>query len=88
MEKIYSVQESQKVVILAQAIVIDMQNYLNSYLENLDIKDMIKVNKCLNELKALNIDLINPITGEISIPTCINGIKKDQKWSLIKSEIK
>ena len=81
-------QESQKVVILAQAIVIDMQNYLNSYLENLDIKDMIKVNKCINELKELNIDLINPITGEISIPTFINGIKKDQKWSLIKSDVK
>ena len=38
------------------------------------------------ELKKLNLKLLNPLTGEISIPVVEKGTKKDHRWSLIEKK--
>lgn len=84
MKKTYSLSESKKVKILAKDIIMDLQSNLLKFINSQDIKDLKKVNQNYQELKALNLTVINPLTGEISIPILKNGTKKDHYWSLIE----
>ncbi|MBI96333.1 hypothetical protein CL656_04240 [bacterium] len=86
MKKVYSLSESKKVKILAREIIQDLQENLLSFLNTQEEKYLLKINKHHQELKDLNLKIINPITGEISIPIIKNGTKKDHKWSLVKKK--
>ena len=86
MKKVYSLKESQKVKVLAKDIIQDLQKNLLDFLSKQDEKILEKLNNNYLELKSLNLTLINPMTGEISIPIEENGTKKDQKWSLVEKK--
>lgn len=86
MKKVYSLSESKKVKILAKEIIQDLQENLLSFLNTQEEKYLLKINKHHQELKELNLKVINPITGEISIPIIKNGTKKDHRWSLVEKK--
>lgn len=84
MKKVYSLKESHKVKVLAKEIIQDLQKNLLEFINKQDEKILERINKNYLELKDLNLTLINPLTGEISIPVLENGTKKDHKWSLVE----
>ncbi|MBT5347098.1 hypothetical protein HOJ01_01895 [bacterium] len=86
MKKVYNITESKKVKVLAKEIIQDLQKNLLKFLQTQEEKYLIKINKHHQELKDLNLKIINPLTGEISIPIIKNGTKKDHKWSLVEKK--
>ncbi len=86
MQKLYTSAESEKVKILIEAILIDIQNSLYNLINNNSHKNILKLHKHYQELKSLNITLINPLTGEVSIPTVLNGKVHEVNWALTKKK--
>jgi len=86
MKKVYSLSESKKVKTLAKEIIQDLQTNLLKFINTQDSKYLKKINTHYQELKELNLKLLNPLTGEISIPVIEKGTKKDHKWSLIEKK--